>query len=248
MPVALIPAAAGLINAGVNAFGAGHREKLDKEELARLHAPFYKIQKEFGDIANSAEETAQGGLTIGAKDLYSDLAGRGLGTAISGTEAVGGSPNDINRIFQSYNDSARNVAAADSEAQIKNIAYYHNAAKELAGQKIIQFGVNEFQPYQNKLKELTQRIAADKLNLHNSINSGIESIQAGVTAGMNDRLFRNSTASFADDPFSSEHGAPGVSATPHQGSPDVEQQHDESFDNIPPEILQAIKNYMNRPQ
>lgn len=247
MPVALLPAALGLVSSGINAFSAAHNEKKDKQELAGLHTPFYKIQKEYGDIESGAEELAQGGLTVGSKDLYSDLASRGLGTAVSASSAAGGNPNDINRIFQSYNDSIRNLGSADSEAQIKNIQYYHQTAKDMAAQKNIQFGVNEYQPYQNKLKELTQRIAADKTNLHNSINSGIEDVQAGVTAGMNSKLFGDGNGG-SDDPFSTSTHSGGSGVAPHSGSGLTFGHEDAAPSELSPELIQLIQNYMNRPQ
>jgi hypothetical protein len=163
-------------------------QKKDKAELARLAPAFYKIQDEYQRNENQAAEMAGGGLTQGSKDFYGDMAGRGLSSGISGMLAAGGDPNNIARLFDSYNTSARKLATDDSEAQINNIKYFQQVGKDLAGQKTQQWAVNEYQPYQNKLKELTQKIAANKQNIWNGIQGAIGGVQAGVTATQNEKL------------------------------------------------------------
>lgn len=227
MPVSaglsIAPAIAGTVANAVQAFGAGAQEKKDQAELKRLKPAFYKIQDEYFGNRNSAAEMAQGGFTQGAKDLFSDQLGRGLGTAVSGTLQAGGSPNDIASIFGGYNDAVRNFAAEDSQKQIENIRYFHKVNTDLAGQKTMQWDINEYQPYQNKLKELTQRIAADKQNKWNAVQGAIGSAQAGVTALSNNslmnstikrndaqanlfkNLFANKETGQVDDPFKIEN-------------------------------------------
>lgn len=188
-----------------DAFSAAKQLKKDKAELAGLTSAFYKVQDEYYGNVNNAAELAQGGLTAGAKDFYGDQAARGLGTGVSATLQAGGSPNDIARIFDGYNSGIRSLAAEDSQSQINNIKYYAQASKDLAAQKTIQWGVNEYQPYQNKLKELTERIAADKINKNNAINSIIGSTSSAGTAlsnqSLTDRLFANSGNGETSDPF-----------------------------------------------
>jgi len=209
MPIGAILGGAGLalnlIKGGIDAFSAGSQEKKDKAELEKLTPAFYKVQDEYYQNKNTAAELAQGGFTQDAKDYYGDMAGRGLGTGISGTLQAGGSPNDIARIFDSYNNNIRGMATADSQMQIDNIKYYQQTNKDLAGQKNIQWSVNEYQPYQSKLKELTQRIAADKINKNNAINSVIGGVSSAGTAFSNQDLLNKLFAKGQDmpeDPFS----------------------------------------------
>lgn len=205
-------AALGIIKGGVDAFSAGHQLKEDKKELAGLTPAFYKIQDEYFQNKNSAAESAQGGLTQDAKDYYTDQSGRGLGTGVSATLNSGGSPNDIARIFDSYNNGIKSVAAADSEAKLNNIKYFHQVNKDLAGQKNIQWGVNEYQPYQSKLKELTQRIQADKINKNNDINSVIGGVSDAGTALSNASL----QSKLFPDAGTEEAGADGAMWSPAQ--------------------------------
>lgn len=186
-----VPSALSVITGGIKAIGAGKQLKKDKAELARLTPAFYKIQDEYYNNKNSAAELAQGGLTQNAKDFYGDMAGRGLGTGVSGVLQAGGSPNDIAKIFDSYNTSISELGVKDAETQINNIKYYHQVGKDLAGQKTQQWAINEYAPYQNKLKELTQRIDADKKNIWGGIDQAIGSVQAGVTSMQNEKMINN---------------------------------------------------------
>ena len=191
MPIpAIAPAiAAAGANAGMAIYSAIQLKK-DKAELSRLTPAFYKIQDEYFQNYNQAASDAQSGLTQGSKDYYTDEVSRGLGTGISGVLSAGGGPNDIAGLFDKYQRGIRGVAAEDSQKQLENIRYFMSTAKDLAGQKTIQWGVNEYQPYQNKLKELTQRIAADKQNIWGGIQGVVGAGQAAVTAGQNDSLLK----------------------------------------------------------
>lgn len=190
-PASLIPAALGVASGIGQTVSGIINQKKDKAELARLAPAFYKIQDEYQRNENQAAEMAGGGLTQGSKDFYGDMAGRGLSSGISGMLAGGGDPNNIARLFDSYNTSARKLATDDSEAHINNIKYFQQVGKDLAGQKTQQWAVNEYQPYQNKLKELTQKIAANKQNIWNGIQGAIGGAQAGVTSMQNDKLLGN---------------------------------------------------------
>lgn len=180
----------GIVNAGQSILSGSQLEK-DKAELARLEQPFYKIQDEYYGNVNQAAELAQGGLTQQSKDFYSDMASRGLGSSLSALTSLGGNPNAVASVFDAYNTGIRQLGAEDSERQIANIKYFQNTAKDLAGQKTTQWAINELKPYENKLKELTQRIAADKNNIWNGIQGVIGAGQAAVTASQNEDLINN---------------------------------------------------------
>lgn len=188
MFAAAVPAIiGGVASAGQAIFGAKDL-KDDKAELSRLAPAFYKVQDEYYGNYNSAAEMAGSGLTAASKDFYSDMAGRGLGSAIGAVSEAGGSPNDIAKMFDSYNTSIRSMGIEDSERQIGNIKYFQQVGKELAGQKTQQWAINEYAPYQNKLKELTARIAADKQNIWGGIMGVAGAAQAGVTSMQNEKL------------------------------------------------------------
>jgi hypothetical protein len=162
--------------------------KKDREKLDALRRPFYKIQNEYYQNKNIAEQQASGGLSQASKDLALTSGERGLGAGIGATLQEGGSPNDIGRLYDQYTRGVTDLASRDSEAHMKNIEYFMSANKELAGQKNIQFGVNELQPYEEKLKQLTESLKNDKSNIWGGISTAIGSTSAAGTALSNQDL------------------------------------------------------------
>ena len=181
--------------------GAGDVKKA-KEELAGLEKPFYDIQDEYYENKNLAGTMAQSGLPAATQDYLTTESQRGLGTTIGAINQTGGNPNDYARILDVYNNSIKKTAAEDAASQIGNIKYYMGVNKDLAGQKTTQWGVNEYQPYQNKLKELTERIGAGKTNMWGGIDQAIGSVAAYGTskqnADMYSKLFGNGKGTTTD--------------------------------------------------
>jgi len=144
---------AGTVKGVIDLFGAKKEEKKARAELSRLKQPFYKIQNEYYDNRNIAGELAGGGLPDSSKNYYTTEAQRGLGTGINAVTTAGGSPNDVNRLFDTYNNSINKVASEDAQMRVQNIQNFMNVNRELAGQKTTQWSLNEYAPYQRKLKE-----------------------------------------------------------------------------------------------
>lgn len=170
-------------------FGANKDIREAREELNELDTPFYKIQDEYFQNKNMAGELAQGGLPAATKDYLASERDRAFGSSVSGISQTGGGPNDFAGLFDSYNRSLNQTAAQDAAAQVENIKYFAGANKDLAGQKTTQWALNEYQPYQNKLKELTQRIAAGKQNRMGGLQTAIGGVGAAGTALQNKGLF-----------------------------------------------------------
>lgn len=169
-------------------FGAKSEEEKAREELSRLKDPFYKIQDEFIQNRNIAGNMASSGLPDATKNYYTTEAQRGLGSGLNAVMTAGGSPNDVNRLLDVYNNSINKVAVEDAQARVQNIQNFMNVNRELAGQKVTQWSLNEYAPYQRKLKEITERIGAAKQNQNNAFNSIIGSVSAAGTAISNNDL------------------------------------------------------------
>lgn len=166
-----------------------HDEKQAKRELAVLNKPFYKIQDEYFQNNNIAGNLAEDGLTSSEKNAYNTNSERGLSAGIGATLQGGGSASDIAKLSGIYTNAQSNEAAADSAAHIENIKYFMGTNKELAGQKTTQWALNEYQPYEQKLKELTERQAAAKQNQANGADETIGSIGALGTDLSNQDLY-----------------------------------------------------------
>ncbi len=91
--------------------------------------------------------------------------------------------NMVSSLFDKYNRNTAGLASEDAQAHQKNIQYFMKANSDLAGQKTTQFVVNELQPYENKLKELTERVASDKANIWGGIQTAVGSASAAGTPG-----------------------------------------------------------------
>jgi hypothetical protein len=174
---------AGIATGAVQSISGATNLKKDKAELAALKPAFYKVQDEYNQNRNIAAQEAGGGLTSASKDLYESESQRGLGASVSALLQGGGDMNMIGGIFDKYNRNTAGLAAEDAQAHQKNIQYYQQANRDLAGQKTTQFVVNELQPYENKLKELTQRIQGDKANIWGGVQTAIGGLSAAGTQG-----------------------------------------------------------------
>lgn len=189
-------AALGVVKSGIEYFSEKKKDKEAKAELDRLNPAFYKIQDEYFKNQNLAEGVAQGGLGQDTLDYYTTESQRGLGAGISGILQSGGNPNDIAHLFDTYDRGINKVASENAQQHLENIKYLQGVNKDLAGQKTIANVVNEIQPYQNKLKEITERRAAAQTNQHNALNDAISSLGAFGTSLQNSGLGKGNKANF----------------------------------------------------
>lgn len=184
-----IGAGVGVLEGGIQLFSSLEKEKKDKEALRKIADPFFKIQDEFLQNKNLAEGQAQSGLPTATKDYLTGESQRGLSAGISGVLQSGGSPNDINKLFDTYNKSIDRTAAEDAQMQQKNIDYFMGVNKDLAGEKIKQWAINKYQPTQEKKKALSENIAADTANAYSGANTLAGSASAvGIGADNNNLL------------------------------------------------------------
>lgn len=178
-------AALGVLEGGLQTVQGFGEEKRTKRELARLQKPYYKIQDEYFQNRNVAGVQAGQGMTSTAKDYLTTESERGVGANLAALTQLGGSPNDAAKLFDSYYNTINRTAAQDSEAQLNNIKYFIDQNSNVAKQKQIQWAVNEYQPYQAKLKELTERRAAAKQNEFGGLTTAVGSLSALGTAVSN---------------------------------------------------------------
>lgn len=178
-----ISEAAGVVDGAAQSISGGVNLKKDKAELAALHRPFMRVQDEYFQNKNISQAEAQGGLPSATKDFYTSESQRGLGAGVSALLQGGGDMNMISSLFDKYNRNTAGLAAEDAQAHQKNIQYFMKSNADLAGQKTTQFVVNELQPYENKLKELTERVSADKANIWGGVQTAVGSLSAAGTPG-----------------------------------------------------------------
>lgn len=160
---------------------AASEDKKAAAEGAALRRPFYSIPTEDIQNRNIAEQEATGGLTAAEKLYAGEQRERAFGSSAEALKEAGGGPNEFAGLNKIFDDSLKSQSALDSQAHKSNIEFFTKANSELAAQKGIQFGINELQPYESKLKEIQDRRIAAKTNENNAINEGIGGLTAGAT-------------------------------------------------------------------
>lgn len=237
MPAGGFLAAAAIsgVSGGIQLINGLSEEKKAKQELARLQPAFYKIQDEYIQNKNQGNILAGQGYTSAAKNYLTTETQRGLGTTISAISEGGGNPNDYSKLFDVYRRSIDETAARDSQMQVENIQRSIALNKDYAGQKSMANVLNEIQPYQNKLKELTQRRSAAKQNIAGGMDTIAGSLTSLATDMQNNGLVTAQTGAF--DRMNQTPSQVPVRPTQQQM---ITQQFGPGWDNVNRDILDEI--------
>ena len=162
--------------------------KKAKDEMSQLKDPFYSIQNEFLQNRDIAASEAQGGFSAGELGYLTKENQRGLGSTIGAIEQTGATPNNISEILDGYTRSLENIGFEDAQLHTQNIQKFMDRNKDVGNQKTTQWAQNVLYPYQNKLKQLQERIAAGKQNALGGISDAIGGVSALGTATDNNDL------------------------------------------------------------
>lgn len=195
---------------------ANSADKAAANEGAALKRPSYQIPNEFLENRNIAGQQAQGGLSAAEKQYAGEQRERGLGSSLSSLAQTGGGPNEFAGLNKVFDDSLRSQSALDAQTHMQNIQFFTKANEDLAGQKATQWGINELQPYESKLKEIQDRRIAAQTNRNNAVNEGMGSLTAAAT-GVNSYLKTKGHAEKDGPnllPYNRAFGLANVGATP----------------------------------
>lgn len=219
--MAVTIAAVGGLALGAAKFISGlSAQKSAQKSQANLKRPFLKVQDEYYQNQNIAKELATSGLPIDVTNQLARERAKGLTTSLDALKQTAGGPNAFASLNKSFDDSLLNQSSLNAQQQLKNIEYFMNVNKEVAGQKTTQFGVNELQPYENNLKQLNERIATSEQNKWEGISEGIGSLSAIGTGNSNSGLLSKLFGSGRGD-VSAPYGTP-VSLGPGGNPVDIQ--------------------------
>ena len=174
----------GIIQSGFQLGDSIAKLRRNKRELERLQPVLYKVQDEYYQNRNMARELAQGGMPQEAKDYLTSESQRGLGAGIQGVLSSGGGPEAIASLFDSYNRSIDNTAVQDAQMKVENIGRLMAANKDVAGQETMKWTLNDYGPYQARLKQLTQNIANAETNMWGAasgVSQGLTSLGTSIS-------------------------------------------------------------------
>lgn len=213
--LAVIGAGVGIASAGYGLY-KGIKSDSDKKkaeaEKAAMQRPFEKVQDEYYQNQNISKELASGGLPDATKNYIERENRRGITAGVTALENSGGDLNMISKLFDNYSNQTAGLASEDAQQHMRNIQYYTGVNKDIAGQKTIQYGVNELQPFENKLKELSERIKADKINSNNGYNQAIGSAAASVTS-LSDHKWGKDPVDYTESPYIKPSTVSGILST-----------------------------------
>lgn len=173
-----MPVVAGVasgVQAGVGLYKtiAGEIDKSKaKKELESLQQPFYKVQDELYQNRDIAARQAQMGLPQETLDYMTSENQTALASGLSAIGRGAGSVNNVADLYRMYQKSIQATAAQDAAERAKNINQFMATNAEVAGQETMQWVMNEFNPYQNKVKLLQGRIMQNM----QTVGSGISDI------------------------------------------------------------------------
>lgn len=181
-----------IISAGLgiakSIFGASDAKKA-RRELDSLTPVEYNIQNEYFDNRNIAASQAATGLPEATQNFYTTETQRGLGSSLGTLTQVGGiDPNITNQLLDTHNRGIQAIAAEDANRIKDNIRYFIDQNSKLAAQKTMKWAINDYQPYQRKLKQLYQRQRVGEENMWGGIGDTISSLAAYETAKQNEDL------------------------------------------------------------
>ena len=174
----------GAVSLGASIYKGVKAHSADKKaaaEGAAMKRPFYSIPSEDLVNRNLAEGFAQQGLSSAEKQYAGEQREQGLASSVNALSQTGASVNQFGELSHIFDESLKSQSALDAQEHKQNIDFFTKANSEVAAQKGIQFGINELQPYESKLKEIQDRRIAAQTNENNAINEGIGSLTAVAT-------------------------------------------------------------------
>lgn len=180
------------IGAGIakSIFGASDKNRA-AAEMAALKPVDYIIQDEYYDNRNLAASELASGLPSATKDYYTTEAQRGLGSSLGVLTQTGGvDANITNSLLDSYNRNIQSVAVAEANKRVNDIKDYIAQNSKLAAQKTMKWAIEDYQPYQRKLKQLYQRQQIGEANMWGGIGDAITGASAYETSKVNEDLLK----------------------------------------------------------
>jgi hypothetical protein len=175
----------GAASLGTSVYKGLHSASQDRKaarEGASLKRPFYSIPTEDIINRNILGQQSEQGLTSAEKQYAGEQRERGLATSAHALSETGAGVNQFGELNQVFADSLKSQSALDAQEHKQNIDMFTKANSEISAQKGIQFGINELQPYESKLKEIQDRRIAAQTNENNAVNEGIGSLSAMATS------------------------------------------------------------------
>jgi hypothetical protein len=201
-----MPLTAGLVlsavGSGLKAY-QGYQQNNDGEKLAAGNKrPLYNIPQEYYNNQSLTENQAQSGLGAPALNYAARTNDRGLSAGIDATLQAGGSPNNLAKLYDTYDVNGARTAAEDNQLRTAHLQQLIDANKDLGGQETQKWALNEYEPYKDTARLASQEKSDGTKNMFGAVSDFGSALSTYAAAQNN-----------ADDGTSKPTKAPPIAAT-----------------------------------
>lgn len=176
-PVTAMAAGQAVVGLGKTVAAAIDKRKA-RRELESLESPFYKIQEELLQNRDIAAQQAQLGVPQAIEDYMTTETQRGFGSSIMASNNQRLGANSVAELFDRYQRGVQANAAQQAQMVASQIGRFLDTNSTVAGQKVMQWTINEFNPFQNKVRNLQARIGQNNATMGSGIS---DLLSAGST-------------------------------------------------------------------
>jgi hypothetical protein len=185
MPITASLIAGGVL--GAAQVGMGAAQYIQGRKVAKSNVrPEYQVQEAYQGNLDTARYLAQRG--IGEKSLqhYTNNSERGLQSTIDAQLQTGASPNAVANAYDIYNQGLSKVAAADSEAWVRNVNDAIKANYAFAEEKSKAWALNKYEPFKDTAQAASAQTSAGVNNMFKGANSAVSALSMYGTSQLYD--------------------------------------------------------------
>lgn len=170
-----------IISGILMAYGAYQKNKA-KKLSANDQAPNYDISEQYYNNLGLAEsQFAQGGISPEALAQLAQVSQQNLTASTSAILQGGGSVNDISKLYGIADTANKSLIIPNEQLKLQKLTNLMEARKDLAGQEIMQYKVNQLDRWKDRAVANAMLGAEGNKN----IASGLDTFGTAVAQGVN---------------------------------------------------------------
>lgn len=241
----------------------GMNQKSEGERIAAGNRrPTYNIPQAYFNNQSLMENQAQSGLGAPTLDYTRRTNDRGLSSGIDAILQGGGSVNSLSKLYDVYGQNNSAIAAQDSQLRTQHLNSLIEANKDLAGQQVQKWAIDEYEPYKDKAKQAAKLIGAGDANEAGAVDAFGSAIGGLSKAKNYSSMTTSKTPTFGErdgidniEPMTSslpEYTTTSTFPTQSQNSFDTQGGNDTiarmAHENPNSPYIKSLLQYINRPK
>lgn len=171
----------GLFGLGKMLYGANQKNKA-KKLAENDQAPLYDISDQYYNNLGLAEsQFSQGGISPEMLNQIAQVSQQNLAASTSAILQGGGSVNDISKLYGIADTANRSLIIPNEQLKLQKLTNMMEARKDLAGQEIMQYKVNQLDRWKDRAVANAMLGAEGNKN----ISTGLDTFGTAVAQGVN---------------------------------------------------------------